>query len=189
MSMVEDPSAGPPPGPTPGGPGQIDLPQADMQQAPPPEQGLPTPDDAIPQNPMDVQGAQQTMPEAQPSGPPAVGGLNHLLADRFGRLQQAVKEHGGMLYIYSGARDHDQQHQLYKDAVGKYGSEAEAKKHVSPPGKTDHDPHAGLALGIGDGAIGVDIRGDLAIAHKLAPHFGLEFSKKQPWHMNIAGIK
>lgn len=167
----------------------MDLPQADMQQAPPDGQGLPTPDEHLPADPMNIQGAVNTDPEASPEGPPAVGGLNHMLADRFGRLQQAVEAHGGTLYVYSGARDKHQQAQLYRDAVGKYGSEQEAKKRVSPPGKTDHDPHAGLALGIGDGAIGMDLRGDLAIAHKLAPHFGLEFSKKQPWHVSIAGIK
>jgi hypothetical protein len=159
-----------------------------MQQAPQ-EGGLPTPDEAVPQDPTQIEGAVDTDPGVQSEGPPPVGGLNHMLADRFGRLQQAVEAHGGNLYIYSGSRDKHAQAQLYRDAVGKYGSEQEAKKRVSPPGKSDHDPHAGLALGIGDGAIGVDIRGDLAIAHKLAAHFGLEFSKKHPWHVSIAGVK
>lgn len=160
------------------------LPQAPMQQAPQ-EGGVPAPD----QDAMAIEGAVDTTPQGEVGGPPPVGGLNHMLADRFGRLQQAVEQHGGMLYVYSGARDHRQQAQLFKDAVRKFGSESEAKKNVSVPGKSDHDPHAGVALGIGDGAIGVDIRGDLAIAHKLAPHFGLEFDKKTPWHVKIAGIK
>jgi hypothetical protein len=94
-----------------------------------------------------------------------------------------------MLYIYSGARHPHHQAQLFRDAVGKYGSVQEAKKHVALPGKSDHDPGAGLSLGLGDGAIGVDVRGDLAIAHKLAPHFGVEFSKKTPWHMTLSGVK
>ena len=153
--------------------------------------GLPMPKDLIPEDPSQIEGADVEPPEgqAQSQGPSSVGGLNHMLADRFGRLQKAVQAHGGMLYIYSGARDKHSQAQLLRDAVGKYGSVQEAKKHVALPGKSDHDPGAGLSLGIGDGAIGVDIRGDLAIAHKLAPHFGLEFDKKKPWHMRIAGVK
>jgi hypothetical protein len=135
-----------------------------------------------------IQGSQDLRPENQVAGPPPVAGLNHLLADRFQRLQKAVEAHGGTLYLYSGARDIQQQGKLYQDAVSKYGSEKEAKKYVKPPGKSDHDPHAGIALGIGDGAVGADIRGDLAIAHKLAPHFGIEFDKKHAWHMRIAGI-
>lgn len=160
------------------------LPQAPMQQAPQ-QGGLPAPDPAA----MAVDGAVDTTPPGPVEGPPPVAGMNHMLADRFGRLQKAVEAHGGMLYVFSGARDHRQQHQMYQDAVGKYGSEQEAKKRVAVPGKSDHDPHAGVALGIGDGAIGIDLRGDLAIAHKLAPHFGLEFDKKTPWHIKIAGIK
>lgn len=138
---------------------------------------------------LNMDGAQDTRPELKPVGPPAVAGLNHMLADRFGRLQQAVKAHGGTLYVFSGARDHQQQAQMLQDATSKYGSEKEARKYVAPPGKSDHDHHAGVARGIGDGAIAVDVRGDLAIAHKLAPHFGLEFSGKTPWHVKIAGVK
>jgi hypothetical protein len=138
---------------------------------------------------LNIQGAQDNRPEVQPIGPKPVAGLNHMLADRFARLQKAVEAHGGQLYIYSGSRNHQQQAQLYQDAVSKYGSEREGKKRVAPPGKSDHDPNAGLQHGIGDGAIGADIRGDLAIAHKLAPHFGLEFSQKTPWHVAIAGLK
>ena len=118
-----------------------------------------------------------------------MSGLNHMLADRFQRLQKAVEAHGGMLYIFSGARHPHQQAAMLRDAVGKYGSVAEAKKHVALPGKSDHDPSAGVSMGLGDGAIGADLRGDLAIAHKLAPHFGLEFDKKTPWHVTIAGVK
>jgi hypothetical protein len=138
---------------------------------------------------LSIQGAQDNRPEVKAIGPKPVGGLNHMLADRFARLQQAVEAHGGQLYIFSGARDHSQQAQLYQDAISKYGSEREAKKRVAAPGKSHHDPNAGLQQGVGDGAVGADVRGDLAIAHKLAPHFGLEFDKKTPWHMSIAGVK
>lgn len=171
-----------PPSPQQAGP-PLPTPQGDMQQRPPDPAGV--------RDALSVQGAQDNRPDpGQPTmGPPPVAGLNAVLVDRFSRLQKAVEAHGGMLYLYSGARDHRQQNQLYQDAVSKYGSEREAKKRVAPPGKSDHDPNAGLAFGIGDGAIGADIRGDLAIAHKLAAHFGLEFDKKTPWHMRIAGLK
>lgn len=178
------PPPGPPgqgaPPPGPGEPAGAGLPQAPMVARQP---GDPSVADAL-----GIQGAQDLRPQNQPIGPPATAGINHMLVDRFSRLQAAVEAHGGTLYMYSGARDIQQQGKLYQDAVSKYGGEKEARKYVKPPGKSDHDPHAGVALGIGDGAVGVDVRGDLAIAHKLAPHFGLEFDKKQAWHMRIAGV-
>ena len=94
-----------------------------------------------------------------------------------------------MLYIFDGARTAHAQGKLLRDAVGKYGSLQEAKKQVALPGKSDHDPNAGLKYGIGEGAIGADLRGDLAIAHKLAAHFGLEFDTKKFYHVKIAGLK
>lgn len=159
-----------------------------------PQDGMPTDQPQGPQqtdqNFMGIEGAQDTRPEVAPSGEAPVAGLNAEFARRFDGLQKAVQDAGGDVTFFSASRDHEQQAQLFNDALAKYGSVAEAKKHVSPPGKSHHDPHAGLRHGVGDGAVGGDIRGDLAIAYQLAPHFGLEFPEKnQPWHLSMAGLK
>jgi LAS superfamily LD-carboxypeptidase LdcB len=119
-----------------------------------------------------------------------VGGLNAEFARRFGLLQKAVKQAGGDLTIYSGGRDQQKQATLYKAALAKYGSESEARKWVAPPGKSNHDTHAGMKYGLGDGAVASDLRGDLAMAHKLAARYGLMFPlANEAWHVELAGIR
>lgn len=172
--MPQLPSFPMPPGGMPqgGAPGQLSV---------PPPTGAPVPDGA---------GAPDQQPQGMPlKGRPPVGGLNPDFAHRFVQLQKAVREAGGDLYVFSGARDKQHQQQLFEAAVGKYGDPKVAQKHVKPPGKSSHDPAYGAMRGLGMGAVGVDIRGDLAIAHKLAPQVGLEFpNKDQPWHLEMAGI-
>lgn len=121
---------------------------------------------------------------------PAVGGLNAEFAKRFKALQAAVKRAGGDLTIYSGGRSADHQAKLYDNALKKYGSESEARKWVAPPGKSNHDLQAGLKYGLGPGAVASDLRGDLALAHKLASKFGLIFPlANEAWHIEMAGIR
>jgi hypothetical protein len=149
--------------------------------------GQPTVADAL-----NMEGAQDLSPQpgVKIAGAPAIGGMNPLFLQRFAALQKAVRAHGGDLDMFSGARDDETQAKLFMDAVAKYGTEALAKKFISPPGKSHHHPNAGLQFGVGDGAVGADLRGDLAIAHKLAPHFGVEFGdKNNPWHVALAGLK
>lgn len=132
---------------------------------------------------------QQQQQQQPLRGRPPVGGLNPDFAHRFVQLQQAVRDAGGDLYIFSGARDQQRQQQLFQEAVAKYGDPKVAAKHVKPPGKSAHDPQYGATRGLGLGSVGVDIRGDLAIAHKLAPQFGIEFpNQTHPWHMEMAGV-
>lgn len=126
-----------------------------------------------------------------PSGeaPPA-SGLNAEFQKRFAALQKAVRATGGDLTIYSGARDAEHQAKLYADAVRKYGSESEARKWVAPPGKSNHDPTSGSKYGFGSGAVASDLRGDLAVAHKLAGQYGLMFPlANEAWHIELAGIR
>jgi Transglycosylase SLT domain/D-alanyl-D-alanine carboxypeptidase len=123
-------------------------------------------------------------------GTPAVGGLNADFAARFAKLQAAVKSAGGDLTIYSGGRSAEKQAGLYQNALKKYGSESEARKWVAPPGKSNHDTHAAQKYGLGDGAVASDLRGDLAMAHQLAPKFGLVFPlSNEAWHIELAGIR
>ena len=119
-----------------------------------------------------------------------MGGLNAEFARRFALLQKAIQQAGGDLTIYSGSRDANKQAGLYQAALAKYGSESEARKWVAPPGKSNHDTHAGLKYGLGDGAVASDLRGDLAMAHKLAARYGLAFPLgNEAWHVELAGIR
>lgn len=170
------PQTMPGPGPISGGdmlPGGN--PQTQPMQGPPPSE--------VPEG-----GGPQTMP-APGDKPETDTGLNPAFEERFTALRQAIREKGGDLYIFSGPRNKEEQQALLKETAGKYGDMKEAMKRVKPPGKSTHDPEYGVPLGLGPGALGADIRGDLHLAHKLGPHFGLVFpSQQQPWHMEYAGV-
>jgi hypothetical protein len=102
---------------------------------------------------------------------------------------QAVREKGGEIYMYEGPRTPEQQEERLKRETARYGDIKEAMKRVKPPGKSSHDPSYGNKFGLGPGALGADLRGDLQLAYELAPQFGLVFSSKsQPWHIELAGL-
>jgi Transglycosylase SLT domain/D-alanyl-D-alanine carboxypeptidase len=124
------------------------------------------------------------------SAPPVSGGLNAEFSRRLHQLMKAVEQHGGTLTISSGSRGVPEQTQLWNAAVKKYGSEAAARKWVAPPGKSNHDPQSGRNHGMGDGALAVDLSGDLDMAHELATRFGLTFPlSNEAWHIEPAGIR
>jgi hypothetical protein len=146
----------------------------------------------IPQHPeaAAIPGNVDTTPQVAPAGPKPVGGINASFITRFHALQKAIQAHGGDLKITSGGRDEVLQARLFQAAIKKYGSEAAARKWVAPPGKSNHDLHAGLKYGLGDGAVASDVKGDIALAHELAPQFGLTFPlSNEAWHMEIAGLR
>lgn len=125
------------------------------------------------------------------AGAQATGeGLNAQFSQRITALIKAVRAAGGDLSIYSAGRSDEEQAQLYQAALQKYGDESEARKWVAPPGKSHHSLSAGKQYGLGQGALAADMRGDLAIAHKLAPRFGLVFPlSNEAWHIEYAGIR
>lgn len=89
------------------------------------------------------------------------------------RLNQMIQASHGALYITSGYRDDALQAKLYADAIKKYGSPEAASKWVAPPGHSNHN--RGLAA---------DLGGDMAVAHQLAPMFGLYFPMSwENWHV------
>ena len=162
--------------------------QAEIPTAPPVDAG-PAGQMPTAQHAQAIPGSEDLTPQHEVDQP-SVGGLNAEFAKRFAALQQAIKAHGGDLTIYSGGRDQQQQAKLWYDALRKYGSPEIARKWVAPPGKSNHDTHAGLQHGLGDGALASDLRGDLALAHKLAPRFGLVFPlQNEAWHIELAGIR
>jgi len=88
-------------------------------------------------------------------------------------LQQLVAASGGRIYIRSGYRSVERQRQLWDEAVRRYGSEQAARRWVAPPGRSNHN-HGWAA----------DLAGDLDLAHRLAPQFGLIFPMSwERWHI------
>lgn len=104
---------------------------------------------------------------------------DNLNGDFASRLRGLIAESGGRITMVSGYRSEARQQELWAQALSKYGSEAEARKWVAPPGHSNHNK--GLA---------VDLGGDLQLAHQLAPKYGLNFPMgHEPWHIEPEGIK
>ena len=80
-----------------------------------------------------------TWAEVDPSGmagPGAKRNLHKLCND----VLEAVRSHFGKpVHVTSGYRDITLQGRLWQEAVSKYGSPAEAEKHVAPPGHSQHE--------------------------------------------------
>ena len=86
----------------------------------------------------------------------------------------------GAITINSGFRSPERQAQLYEEALAKYGSEAEARKWVAPPGNSRHNHGLAADLAYRDDAA-------RAWAHENAPRFGLNFRLgHEPWHVELA---
>lgn len=94
------------------------------------------------------------------------------------KLNAMIAASGGRLRIVSGFRSHAQQQALWDEAVKRYG-EIGARKWVAPPGHSNHEH-----------GVAADLGGDLALAHKLAPQFGLVFPMPwEDWHVEPAGAR
>ena len=105
---------------------------------------------------------------------PPVEGMNPEFARR---LTQLINASGGSVYIVSGYRSEAEQARLWNAKVAEVG-EAEARKWVAPPGKSNHG--RGLAA---------DLAGDLAWAHANAATFGLYFPMSwEEWHIEMTDI-
>jgi hypothetical protein len=102
--------------------------------------------------------------------------LNPKFAERLsGFLQNAP----GRIEIFSGARSHERQQQLWDAALKKYGSADAARAWVAPPGRSNHES--------GDAA---DLRYSTEAvkqwAHANAEAYGLVFRlKNEDWHIEM----
>lgn len=107
-----------------------------------------------------------------------MAGLEGLSPDFAARLNAMIGASNGAITIVSGYRSNEEQQGLWDKALKKYnGNEQEAAKYVARPGTSNHNK--GLA---------VDLGGDINLAHKLAPQFGLYFPMDyEPWHIQPLG--
>lgn len=85
--------------------------------------------------------------------------------------------------ITSGYRSPEVQQRLWEEALAKYGSEAEARKWVAPPGKSQHN-HGNAA----------DLKFMSPAAqewvHANAERYGLAFPlSNEAWHVELAGAR
>lgn len=95
-----------------------------------------------------------------------------------GRLNALIAASDGAVWIESGDRDTETQTRLWNEAVAKYGPE-EARNWVAPPGHSNHEK-----------GIAVDLGGDLELAARLAPQFGLYRPMSwEPWHFEPVGSR
>lgn len=97
-------------------------------------------------------------------------------------LQQMIAANAG-ISVNSGYRTPERQAELYRQAVTKYGSEAEARKHVAPPGRSFHNQRLAADLAYAD-----DATRQWALAH--AGDFKLVFPMSyEPWHVEPIGAR
>lgn len=95
----------------------------------------------------------------------------------------APPEIQAQLKLGSGYRSEERQAQLYQAALVKYGSEAEARKWVAPPGKSRHQHGDAYDLEYGNDAA-------RSWVHENAGKFGLAFPMgHEPWHIELAGAR
>lgn len=70
---------------------------------------------------------------------PTTGKLNPVFASSLQNMISDAAKEGITIGISSGYRSYERQAQLFAAAVKKYSSEATARKHVAPPGKSRHN--------------------------------------------------
>ena len=108
----------------------------------------------------------------------------------FSMLQAADAELGAGMQVYSGYRSPELQARLYQDALAKYGSEAEARKWVAPPGRSKHNE--GLAADLKWNGTRIDQLPEdhparLWLSSNVGRH-GLEQRMSwEPWQVEYAG--
>lgn len=125
----------------------------------------------------DIPHRRYPAPREQPGLDPV--GVTQASAILDNAVNKLIAASGGRVKITSGKRSTQRQSQLWAQALKKYGSPAAARKWVAPPGRSKHDRGEAYDLG-----------GDIALAAKLAPQFGLHRPMShEPWHFELAGSR
>lgn len=138
---------------------------------------------AFPQYPETLEYARRVMGDYPLLGLKQVytrpGGMDPRFKRGLVRLIRAVRARGGSLEVVpgNGFRSVREQSRLWRDAKRKYGSIEAARRWVAPPYCSSH--------GSGTAA---DLRGDLDLAHRLGPKYGIKFKiPNEPWHGSLSG--
>lgn len=115
--------------------------------------------------------------------------LHPVMQDRLGAFLAAAQDSGHDIRIVSGQRSAERQAVLWNKALEKYGSAAEARRYVAPPGGSTHQSGEAVDLQFGDRAAGLGGKKTEAVrwAHENASKFGLNFPLgHEDWHIEPA---
>lgn len=120
-------------------------------------------------------------------------GLDQEYASRVARMLQAADAElgDGALKITSAFRSVEKQRELFEAAVKKYGSVAEARKWVAPPGKSRHNSGTAVDFAGKNGGLLRDASSREAVWIKNnAARFGLDVPMSwEPWQVELAGSR
>ena len=106
-----------------------------------------------------------------------VPGVANLDADLLGALRQAATDAGVAFFVDSGWRSPEYQDRLLRDAVSKYGSEAEAARWVATPETSAH---------VSGDAVDVGPAEATAWLSEHGAEYGLcQVYANEPWHYEL----
>ncbi|GGE23477.1 hypothetical protein GCM10011390_48610 [Aureimonas endophytica] len=105
-------------------------------------------------------------------------------------LRAAPPEIAEGLQVSSGYRSPERQAELWADALRKYGSPAEARKWVAPPGRSGHNHGHAADLSFNGKRLDDAPANVREWVHQNAARFGLAFPLgNEAWHVELAGAR
>ncbi|MDR6954889.1 hypothetical protein J2X65_004265 [Ancylobacter sp. 3268] len=118
----------------------------------------------------------------------AVDGMSPDMSVRLTRLIQAAPPGiAEKLGVYSGFRTTERQQQLWNAEVAKRGSEAEARKWVAPPGRSNHNHGDAADLSYNGESLSKAPKEVVDWLHQNAGAHGLKFPlANENWHVEVA---
>jgi D-alanyl-D-alanine carboxypeptidase len=111
---------------------------------------------------------------------PAVANLDPALSDALRRATAVAAGDGITVDVTSGWRSREDQEQLFREAVAKYGSADEATRWVALPGTSPHE--SGDAVDIGPAEA-------TAWMSRHGAEYGLcQIYRNEPWHFELRPV-
>lgn len=142
-------------------------------------------------SPADVSGAKTFLKGRTDKDASHIDGLNDGFSVKVSRLlQSAPPEIKDKLGIFSGARSVERQQELWDAALKKYGSAAEARKWVAPPGRSEHNHGNAADLAYNGKSLAEAPKEVVDWLHQNAGAYGLKFPlANENWHIEDASTR
>lgn len=123
--------------------------------------------------------------------PDAIDGLDASFATNLAAMMEdappGIREGLGLM---SGYRSEARQAELWAEALAKYGSEAEARKWVAPPGRSEHNSGTAVDLSWNGKSLKHAPPEVIAWVHENAAKYGMYFPMAhEPWHIEPTGSR
>lgn len=123
--------------------------------------------------------------------PDAIDGLDASFATNLAAMLEdappGIREGLGLM---SGYRSEERQAELWAEAVAKYGSEAEARKWVAPPGNSYHNHGQAVDLSWNGKSLKHAPQEVIDWVHENAGKYGMYFPMgHEPWHIEPIGTR